>query len=91
MSYEEREQQKQDFYSTCAEILQTNHQYVPGLTTYRTRWNDRDPGNGRFPGFGTIRWFGPTAMHVASMDPPINRSFSSEQEVYDFLSLLKTP
>jgi hypothetical protein len=79
------------FYQDVAELLgvENNYEYnrytVGG--TYRTRWNNRKPGNGRFEGYGLIRFFGPECIHVALNKPVhINQVFTSTEEV---LSVLK--
>ncbi|PZR77762.1 MAG: hypothetical protein DI537_42820 [Stutzerimonas stutzeri] len=47
---------------------------------YRTRWNNRSPGRGRFPGFGMIRAFG-TIVHIHLHDPkPIAGVFDSFED-----------
>lgn len=59
------------FYARCAALLGTVYDCLPFEHAYRTRWNNRRPGGGRFPGFGLVRAFGddvqialhtPTAM-----------------------------
>lgn len=73
----------EDFYSQCAEILGTGHEfrdqvprpkvsrdgvrYIPSTT--QTRWGPRSPGNGRFPGFGTIRLFWPETVQINLLNP----------------------
>lgn len=47
-----------EFYRTCAEILDTTYDCESFPHDYRTRWNNRRPGNGRFPDHGIIRIFG---------------------------------
>lgn len=47
-----------DFYDRCAAILGIPHEYNEPTNFKRSRWNNRQPGNGRFPGFGTIQCFG---------------------------------
>lgn len=50
-------QEKQDFYKRCSEILGIDHVWNTPVP-HRTRWNNRNIGNGRFPGFGLIRIYG---------------------------------
>lgn len=47
-----------DFYRECAKILGTSYECEGFPYHYRTRWNNRAAGNGRFPGYGLIRLFG---------------------------------
>jgi hypothetical protein len=92
---------EEDFYLTCAEILgasttykdatpfprwdrETGQMYIPG--TRATRWGGREPGNGRFPGFGIIRLFGPTNIQVCLTNPiSVQRYFTSMDAVLIFL------
>jgi len=62
----------------------------PWIGRSPNRWNNRHPGNGRFPGFGTIRMHAPNHIHVALRQPVIlNRVCRSSDEVYDLLRKLK--
>ena len=77
-----------NFYDKCAIVLGTEHLCDPFMYSRRTRWNNRDPGSGRFPGFGIIRHFG-TKIHVALYYPfNLNKVFDTEEEVLDTLSNL---
>jgi len=92
---------KEEFFNECAKILGTEHNYVDlkPLKRYNritgkmtqtgsayTRWGPRIPGNGRFPGFGLIRVFGPTNIFVALHHPiAINQQFKNFDEVLEFL------
>lgn len=63
---------EEKFYAACGEMLGMKHNYVDSVpqpkvdrygviympATKATRWGGREPGNGRYPGFGTIRLFG---------------------------------
>jgi hypothetical protein len=67
------------FYQRCAELLGVEHQYRPFRYGKRTRWNNRTPGSGRFPGRGLIRAFG-GHVHVALYRPrPLHRLFDSRE------------
>lgn len=93
------------FYKKCAEILGGSHDYhekviftrinrVTGeqYEADRSRWGPRDPGNGRYPGFGIIRRFGPTYIHVVLTHPVrYNNVFHTEDEVYKYLMSLGLP
>lgn len=56
---------EEDFSRECAAILGADDLYRARTFARRTRWNNRDPGNGRFPGFGTIRMFAPHSAEEA--------------------------
>lgn len=75
----------QDFYERCGELLENPHAFIDRHTRV-TRWNNRDPGNGRYPGLGQIRMFGPNCIHVMLRNPiRINRTFDSMDAVFDLL------
>ena len=58
----------EEFYARCAEILDAEHEYLPFAHHARTRWNNRRPGCGRFPGRGMVRLFG-ERVHIALRHP----------------------
>lgn len=71
------------FYQRCAELLSTTHAYKPWVGRPPNRWNNRHPGNGRYPGFGTIRMYAPNLIQVSLREPVlINRTCRSPEEVY---------
>jgi hypothetical protein len=61
----------EDFYRECARLLGTTYDCKPVLYRYRTRWNNRAPGGGRFPGHGIIRIFG-DQVHVQLTNPKLS-------------------
>lgn len=56
---------KREFYAAVAAILGVEDTFVEKLP-YKRRWGQRSLGNGRYEGFGIVRWFGPTCIHVAT-------------------------
>lgn len=83
---EEHRQEETAFYARCAEILDVEHDYRPWTGRGPNRWNNRRPGNGRFPGYGTVRYFGPNAIHVCLHTPrPVNRYARSAAEAHALL------
>ena len=96
--------EKKEFYQRCAQILNTEHNYVdlkPRIkfdritgekiqtSTAYTRWGPRIPGNGRFPGFGLIRVFSPEKIFVNFSKPKsVSKMFNSYDEVINFLEEL---
>ena len=86
----ERFEVEQGFYRACAELLGVAHSYRPFAFRRPTRWNNRTPGNGRFPGFGLIRLFGDSVhMHLRAPEA-VNRRFASQEEALNFLGSLRT-
>jgi hypothetical protein len=75
----------EDFYAECAAILECDH-VGEAFTHYkRTRWNNRTPGRGRFPGRGIIRVFG-NQVHIALTYPqPVSKIVQGMDEALAFL------
>lgn len=59
-----------EFYHRVAEIIGGKHEGQPFRWHARTRWNNRIAGQGRYPGFGTVRLFG-DIVHVALRNPVV--------------------
>jgi hypothetical protein len=79
------EDDKREFYQTCANILDIPHEYhIP--VPRRTRWNNRILGNGRYPGFGLIHCFGNKVRVISKQG---TRMFDSFEQVYEYLAQLK--
>jgi hypothetical protein len=92
---------KKEFYAACAAILGVGHRYVDrspptrfaprSLTSHRpptraSRWGDREPGNGRFQGFGLARMFAADRVQLVLARPvSINRTFNSPEAAIAFL------
>lgn len=74
-----------EFYNRCAEILGTEYDCKPFPWYKRTRWNNRAPGSGRYPGFGIIRKFG-SKIQVALQRPVQHHGiYDTEEEVLQLL------
>lgn len=72
-----------EFYEKCAKLLNcAEHTYRLFPYKKRTRWNNRTAGNGRFPGHGIVRMFGPNAIQVALYNPKLSGQFTSMDAVY---------
>lgn len=79
------------FYRDVSDLLGIPNNYRYDVYSvggkYRTRWNNRKPGNGRFEGYGVIRFFSPTIIHVAITRPVLLTGiYNSKEEV---LAVLK--
>lgn len=72
------------FYLRCASILQCGWHTFNAQPSFMRRWN-RQLGNGRFPGFGLIRVFGPRTIQVALRWPGCNKTFNSYEGALAFL------
>lgn len=77
-----------EFYNECAELLGATHEGKEFPYHKRTRWNNRSPGRGRFPGYGIIRVFG-DVVHIA-LNAPVQHIevFPSKEKALDFLRSL---
>lgn len=81
----EKQMDDREFYDRCAEVLGTDHEYLPFAHHARTRWNNRRPGSGRFPGFGIIRIFG-DEIHIAINSPiPIHERVRGRRAALELL------
>lgn len=76
----------EEFYRRCADMLGTSYDCTGLESPYRTRWNNRRPGHGRFPGFGIIRLHGED-VHVSLRHPvSASRHFASREAALEWLS-----
>jgi len=77
---------KIEFYAACAEIMSTTHDTIVRPAGYRrNRWTNRNLGNGRFPGFGVIRFFG-GPVHIALNHPiRLTKAFETPEDALDCL------
>jgi len=72
---------EQGFYERCAELLGVPYTYRSyPYKGHTSRWNNRDPGNGRFPGRGLIRLYGDTVHMMLRHPICITRRFASSAE-----------
>lgn len=72
----------EEFYLECARLLETVYDCKPwpwpGIR--KTRWNNREPGSGRFPNHGIIRCFG-DVVHVNIYHPiKLAKTFETKEE-----------
>jgi hypothetical protein len=68
----------EQFYAECAALLGTTYDCTSFPYKYRTRWNNRAAGSGRFPGHGTIRVFG-DIVHATLHHPKLTFTGSKEE------------
>lgn len=87
MKNDERLQREEQFYENVAAIFEQTHHYKPFNLHSKKRWYNRSPGNGRYPGFGVVRYFGDNAIHIALQKPvSVNKICASQEEVLEFLN-----
>jgi hypothetical protein len=86
----ENQELEGQFYTECARLLGVAYTYKPWPYHRPTRWNNRAPGNGRFPGIGLVRMYSPTVIQISLRDPTLSKFCKSPQEAYDTLALWKT-
>jgi hypothetical protein len=74
-----------EFYNAVAKLLGTKYVGTEFAYRYRTRWNNRNAGGGRFPNFGIVRLFG-DKVHVALIHPvEINEIVDGRQVALDLI------
>lgn len=75
---------EEGFYLEVARLLDCGgHVYERFPYERRNRWNHRRLGNGRYPGHGIVRRFGPGAILVQLNTPSVHGVFSSAQAAID--------
>lgn len=79
---------KEEFYNRCYEILGVGEEYKDIQYNQRrtNRWGPRQPGNGRYPGFGLIRWFSENNIHLISSSG--SKVFDSPEALFDYIETL---
>lgn len=77
----------EEFYEHCGRLLGVGHEGQPFPYYKRTRWNNRKPGQGRFPGRGIIRVFG-SQVHIALTNPALHKICDSKEECLNVLKSL---
>lgn len=75
----------EQFYHRCAEILGTTYDCEGFQYAYRTRWNNRTAGNGRFPDHGLIRLFGDQVQIALRYPVHVQRNVEGRQAALDLL------
>jgi hypothetical protein len=80
-----------EFYRRCAEILGTEDTYTPFPHDYRTRWNNRAAGSGRFPDHGIVRRFGDSVQVALRRPCEVHRTFDTPEAALAFLRGLNAP
>lgn len=78
---------KREFYERCDALLGQEHA-PPTTLRYRGRWGPREPGSGRYEGYGLIRWFGPRLVHVSLTAPIKMRTVMTANETIMLLESL---
>jgi hypothetical protein len=85
-----KEEGSVDFYRKISQALGCEYECKKFPYSRRTRWNNREPGSGRYPGFGIVRRFSANCILINLHNPPINGIFFSEQAVLDAIQLYST-
>ena len=79
---------KEGFYRLCAHALGCEYDCNAFPYSRRTRWNNREPGSGRYEGHGIIRRYSSTHIQVSLHTPFVNGLFKSEKEVLEAITPL---
>ncbi len=75
-----------EFYRRCAEILGTTYDCQPFTGHVRNRWNNRRPGNGRFPDHGIVRLFGDHVQIALRRPCVVQRNVEGRQTALDLIA-----
>jgi len=82
---------KTDFYMTCDVLLGQTHE-PPKYYRKRGRWGPREPGSGRYNGFGLIRYFSSNLVHLSIKYPKvISKTVTAEEALQIITDLVSTP
>ena len=73
---------KKEFYDKVSEILGIAHEYVAPICK-RTRWTNRNLGNGRYPGFGLVRCHGSCVTILSRKEG--TKYFTSHEKAFEYL------
>lgn len=84
-SRDKEDMEIEEFYAECSALLGTADAGEAFPYYRRTRWNNRKPGRGRFPGHGMIRAFG-DVVHIHLHTPkPIQKVIEGRDAALEFL------
>jgi hypothetical protein len=78
---------EKEFYIAVGELLETSQEPGSFPYSYRTRWNNRVPGRGRFANHGLVRCFGPI-VHVALNDPKLSGVYPTYELALEAITLV---
>jgi hypothetical protein len=85
---EEERLVEEGFYREVARVLGCdNHVYRPFPYPKRTRWNNRAPGNGRYIGYGIVRRYSKTKIHVMLKQPYLIGVYDSDEQALFAISV----
>lgn len=74
------------FYEECARVLNCANAHCKRPEGYRkSRWGNRNPGAGRFEGFGIIRVFGETVLISLRYPVKTTKQFTSRELALEYL------
>lgn len=73
---------REEFWMLCDSITGIETQ-KPTKPFRRSRWNNRQPGAGRYPDVGLIRYFSENLIHISTKTG--NHVFNSPENALEFL------
>ncbi len=74
--------EEEQFYTEVAKILNAETVYKRFPYSKKTRWNNRNPGNGRYEGRGLVRYYSHNCIHICLSNPRLNKMCKSTEEAY---------
>jgi hypothetical protein len=78
---------EQLFYQQVSHLLDCELIYQPWPFSKKTRWNNRLPGNGRFPGRGLVRRFNSRMIQVHLTNPPLVGWYHQEHQALQAIEM----
>ena len=80
---------KHEFYEICSEMFSLEH--IPPSVLKKTRWGPREPGPGRLLGYGLVRWYSETSIHVMLKHPIKSTiTFNDPKIALDYLDKIRS-
>lgn len=78
------EECKEEFYNDVARLLNcSRHSYKEFPFSKRSRWNNREQGNGRFPNNGIVRYYNSETIHIALTNPKLTGLYKSTADALE--------
>lgn len=79
---------KTEFYAECDRLFGQQHA-PPRTTPWRGRtgrWGPREPGAGRFEGYGIVRWFNFNTVQIALRYPVSMHMISTPEHALEIIA-----
>lgn len=87
---EKRKMDKREFYAECDRLFGQEHA-PPRTIPWRGRtgrWGPREPGPGRFEGYGIVRWFNARTVHMSLRHPVGMHMITTPEKALEIIARL---